>query len=96
MAKPPIIISNGGLLSKLASTKWGQNRIKNKIQELADDSVVSWIETEDGDPFILWYLKNEKERFMDQNNLNELARGYGINSINLGDEIIKAPKSKKK
>jgi hypothetical protein len=62
--------------------------LKKKIRELDDSTTVSWIDTGNKRPFILWHLKDVEL------DLVELAKGYGVNNIKLGDKIEKPNKNK--
>ncbi len=82
MARPPIIISNGGLLEKLAKGKPEQEKLKKAILAL-DKSTARWIIRKDNKkPLILWHLAGEEDH------LNmETLRDWVGGEFTLGDEV---------
>jgi len=84
MARPPIIISNGGVRDKL--TIPGKSLLECiKDLNLNHATKASWIDSNDLNhvPLILWHLKNEKEA-----DLNRLLRTlYPKYKATVGKEI---------
>ncbi len=83
MARPPIIISNGGVLDKLTGKP-----LMDAIRELNNSgrATASWIDCDYNNiPMIIWHLKEE-----DEDALNDLLKVmYPHKNATLGDEIKK-------
>ena len=81
MARPPIIISNGGVLDELSGKP-----LMDAIRDLnnSNKATASWINCDHNNiPMIIWHLKNE-----DDDVLNRLlANLYPNKNATIGDEI---------
>ena len=103
MARPPVIVSNGGVLGQiLDQIHW--KLFKDKMEKLNNNAIhkkpngptptASWIISDDDEaPMIYWHLKFNEEGD-DRDNINEKLQDRYGKRTHLGDEILEVPNNR--